>query len=386
MQLRDLPSVGIQEIVLPKTVKTLYTTIDKQLDESPKPSALMVFDLEKVEAIDELLISTNQVRDEFRKKFNFPLVLWITDELLAKLIKLAPDFKSWAAATIKFELAACDLISLLRLEVENYWINEFSDEKQIIPLSTNNTISTFLLYNCDVQCNCSSFQGLGKNKRQEIELALKDLKNRAQYLEPILKANIELILGRDDYYSEKIDAAIFHYQESLSLWKNEVREQCYLDKSKSSGVSIISSRFILERQGIILYNIALCYYLKSTQNSPPNFPELQQAKLKLQESKQLFEKVNSFSLVAQVIATLGQVIEKKKAWGELEVIAIEGLKIHQEYGNDLQVAQDYGFLAEVALQKSNWEQALKLSEKALNTLFYATDITLPTEKIDTYFY
>ncbi|NEO54743.1 MAG: hypothetical protein F6K54_17650 [Okeania sp. SIO3B5] len=385
-QLRELSSVEVQEIVLPKTVNTLYTTIDKQLDEFPKSSALMVFDLEKVEAIDELLISTNQVRDEFRKKFNFPLVLWITDDLLAKLIKLAPDFKSWAAATIKFELAACDLISLLRLEVENYWINEFTDEKQIIPLSTNNTVSTLYgpciqrPYNCIEHRNFSSFQGLGKNQRQEIELALKDLKDRAQYLEPILKANIELILGRDDYYSEKIDYAIFHYQESLNLWKNEVREQCYLDETKSSDVSIINNRLILEKQGIIIYNIALCYYLKSTQIAPPKLPELEQARLKLQESKKLFEKVNSFSLVAQVITTLGQVIEKKKAWGELEVIAIEGLKIHQEYGNDLQVAQDYGFLAEVALQKSNWEEALQLSEKALNALFYATDITLPTEK------
>ncbi|NEQ71958.1 MAG: hypothetical protein F6K23_02050 [Okeania sp. SIO2C9] len=385
-QLRESSSVEIQEIVLPKTVNTLYTTIDKQLDESPKSSALIVFDLEKVEAIDELLISTNQVRDEFRKKFTFPLVLWITDELLAKLIKLAPDFKSWAAATIKFELAASDLINLLRLEIENYWINESTDEKQIIPLSTNNAISTLYgrcmqrPYNCDIQCNCSYFQGLGKNKRQEIELALKDLKNRDQYLEPILKANIELIIGRDDYYNEKIDSAIFHYQESLNLWENEVREQCYLYQAKSSSLSIVSNRFILKKQGIILYNIALCYYLKSTQSSLLNFSELEQAKLKLKQSKQLFEKVNCFSLVAQVITTLGQVIEKKKAWEELEAIAIEGLKIHQEYGNDLQVAQDYGFLAEVALQKSNWEQGLKLSERALNTLFYATDITLPTEK------
>lgn len=142
-QLRDLSSVENQEIVLPKTVNTLYTTIDKQLEKFLAPSALMVFDLEKVEAIDELLISTNQVRDEFRKKFNFPLVLWITDQLLTKLIKLAHDFKSWAAATIKFELAACDLINLLKLEIENYWINESTDEQQIIPLSKNNTISTF---------------------------------------------------------------------------------------------------------------------------------------------------------------------------------------------------------------------------------------------------
>ncbi|MGD1804953.1 eIF2A-related protein [Dapis sp. BLCC M126] len=380
IQVRELSSTKIQEIVLPKTVKTLYTTIYQQLENFPEPPAIMIFDLEKVEAIDELLTSTNQVRDEFRKKFCFPLVLWITDELLAKLIRLAPDFKSWAAATIKFELANCDLIHLLRLEIEDYWIDNSAHQQQLIPLSENPIIPQLLLSSCVDQANCSYFKGLSKNKRQEIDLALKDLKNRDQDLEPILAANIELIIGRDNYYNEEIDSAIAHYQKSLNLWKYKVREQCYLHQPEYPKLPIISDRFILEQQGIVLYNIALCYYLKSILNPLDNCQELEQAKLKLQESKQLFEKVNSFVLVAEVITTLGQVAKQMKAWGELEAIALEGLTIHNEYGNELQIAQDYGFLAEVALKKLNWVQAQKLSERALNILFYAKNITLPTEK------
>ncbi len=381
MQVRKLSSIEIKEIVLPKTVKTLYTTIDQQLEKFAEPPALMIFDLEKVEAIDELLTSTNQVRDEFRKKFCFPLVLWITDELLAKLIRLAPDFKSWAAATIKFELATCDLIHLLRLEIEDYWIDKSANKQQeLIPLSVKNTIPKLLLSSCVNQPNCYYFKALSKSKRQEIELALKDIKNRDQNLEPILQANIELILGRDNYYNKEIDSALAHYQESLKLWQYEVREQCYLHQSEYPKLSMISQRLILEQQGIVLYNIGLCYYLKSTQNPLDNCQKIAQAKLKLQQSKQLFEKVNCFDLVAEVITTLGQVTKEMKAWGELEAIAIEGLKIHQKYGNECQVAKDYGFLAEIALQKLNWVQAQKLSEKALNTLFYAKDTTLPTEK------
>ncbi len=43
------------------------------------------------------------MRNEFRNKFHFPLVLWINDEILCKLVWLAPDLKDWAASTIRFD-------------------------------------------------------------------------------------------------------------------------------------------------------------------------------------------------------------------------------------------------------------------------------------------
>ena len=43
---------------------------------------------------------TNQMRDEFRRSFSFPLVLWVNDEIVQKLIKLAPDFYNWASTPI----------------------------------------------------------------------------------------------------------------------------------------------------------------------------------------------------------------------------------------------------------------------------------------------
>ncbi len=73
------------------------STIQKQLKDE-QPSAAMVFGLESVKDIDRLLISANQVREEFRKNFHFPLVLWVTDEILQKLIRLAPDLESWTTS------------------------------------------------------------------------------------------------------------------------------------------------------------------------------------------------------------------------------------------------------------------------------------------------
>ncbi|NEP43473.1 MAG: hypothetical protein F6K35_31310, partial [Okeania sp. SIO2H7] len=39
---------------------------------------------------------------QFREKLPFPLILWVTEEVQEKLMKLAPDFYSFAAVTIKF--------------------------------------------------------------------------------------------------------------------------------------------------------------------------------------------------------------------------------------------------------------------------------------------
>lgn len=99
------PSYGnIETLILSPCVETLYTTIELSLP-SQKPNALMVFGLESVVAIDRLLTSTNFVRDDFRKNFAFPVVLWVNDEIMQKLIRLAPDFKSWASSTIRLHAA-----------------------------------------------------------------------------------------------------------------------------------------------------------------------------------------------------------------------------------------------------------------------------------------
>lgn len=57
----------------------------------------MVKSLESVNTLDRLLIAANLLRNKFQN-FHFPLVLWVTDEIHKKLIRVAPDFQSWASA------------------------------------------------------------------------------------------------------------------------------------------------------------------------------------------------------------------------------------------------------------------------------------------------
>jgi hypothetical protein len=101
--LEEFSTANIQEICIPEEAQTLYTTIATQLDCS-EPEALVVSGLESVAAINQLIISTNLMRDEFPKHFQFPLILWVNDEILRKLVWLAPDLKDWAASTIRFDV------------------------------------------------------------------------------------------------------------------------------------------------------------------------------------------------------------------------------------------------------------------------------------------
>ncbi|MCC5640565.1 hypothetical protein LC593_32995 [Nostoc sp. CHAB 5844] len=113
---KELSSVAIQEIRLSPTDETLYTTITNTIGIS-HPEALMVHGLESVIAIHQLLISTNLMRDEFRKTFHFPVVLWVNDEVLSQLVWLAPDLKNWAATTIRFDISHSKLIENQALSV-----------------------------------------------------------------------------------------------------------------------------------------------------------------------------------------------------------------------------------------------------------------------------
>ncbi|MBC1219894.1 hypothetical protein GNF10_22075 [Nostoc sp. UCD121] len=107
--LTEFSSIDIHEILLSPATDTLYTAISSAIG-TTQPEALMVRGLESVVEINQLILSTNMMRNEFRKQFRFPLMLWVNDEILRKLVWLAPDFKDWAASTIRFDVPHNQLV------------------------------------------------------------------------------------------------------------------------------------------------------------------------------------------------------------------------------------------------------------------------------------
>jgi len=414
-RLREVSPVPIQDLVLPPSVKTLYTTLQAStFQEGYSPvgaaSALMVFGLETVVAIDELMASTNQVRDEFRKNFSCPVILWVTDDIVTKMIRLAPDFKSWAAATIKFEMGVDELINFLARRADT--IFKIGELNQALASSTVSTIASgetcgetpcekralereispgerFLTVNSGPQnrrlSDVHSYSPLspgntfdlaiGSLPRRELELALRDLQNRGEELEPALKASLQFVLGRDYYVSDQTETALIHYQESLVFWQQKTGnwELANLEHSEnpetfSSLSNPVPKILFLEREGIVLFHIALCHRLQAARNPVANRQHWEQAWISLEKSRNAFSLASRPELVAEVTAHLGEVLQRLKAWGELQALAENSLQLHFTYGTPSQLAQDYGFLAEVALQQSRWSQARQLAELALAIL------------------
>ncbi|MEH1840024.1 MAG: hypothetical protein V7L20_14950, partial [Nostoc sp.] len=311
-RLRQLTPVQICEITLPTSVKTLYTNIHEQLL-NQKPPALMIFGLESVKDIDTVLTSANQVREEFRKNFRFPILLWVNDSVLQKFIRLATDLENWATI-IEFENPTDELINYLQQKSDEIFAGNITPNPQMC---------------------------------RELETARQDLQSRGEVLEAALQASLEYLLGLNDYIHDQIDSALAHYQQSLELW----RQSNYL-----------------ERQGILLVNIASAYNRQSEKNQTENQRYWQESRNYFEQAIEIFEQAQLSHLVAKHITKLGEVLRHLQVWSELQSLVVKALPLHQNYGTPVQLAQNYGFLAEVALEQSRWDEAHQFAEQALQIL------------------
>ncbi|MBD1938185.1 PD40 domain-containing protein [Microcoleus sp. FACHB-68] len=348
-KLREQCPVQIQELFLPASVKMLYATIQTELAKE-QPEALMVFGLESVSAIDEVLTSTNLVRDEFPQSFRFPLVLWVNDEVLQKLIRLAPDFETYATA-FEFALTTEELIDFIRQNTERVFSAVLNaGAGQFLP---NSTI-------------------LSSPSSSELKSARTELQKRGVKLEPALEAGLQFILGRDDYANHQIEAALEHYQQSLNFWQEQVNNhhptlaQIPLSPHPTS-ISYHSPEFSLDRQwlGVVLFHIGLCYRRQADRHRAESRRYWQEARRHLGQCIEVFEHAGHQDLVAKFINQLGEVLRDLEAWEDLAVLAQKSLQLHQTGTHQVQLAQDYGFLAEVALHQSNWQQAQQYAQQAL---------------------
>ena len=384
-RLQELTGRQLSKIVLQQSIKSLFTTIFSA-QRSQQTAALIVLGLESVTAIEQVLISTNQIRDEFRKNLNVPLVLWVTEEVLQKLTRFAPDFKSWAATSIKFELTTNQLLALWNQTVDELFATILSsDWGKFIPNDVFNLAP-------------------GCRRRQEIETAMRDLQARQVNLEPAQCATWQFILGRDAFSYDQIDVAIELYEQSLGFWRQELRHWRDGDLGKrrqiirqsddastsrllshgdtqgntepystleqpptSSPVHLLSSS-CLERQGVVLYHIGLAYCRQAELKRAHSQSNWEQAKESFKASIEVLTAACRSDLVAQLTIQLGEVLQRLERWTDLQTLALQSLEQPEIRNTPVRLAQSYGFLASVAYSQSSWEDAKTLALTALNIL------------------
>ncbi|HEY9833612.1 MAG TPA: hypothetical protein V6D26_23875 [Stenomitos sp.] len=344
-QLREQCPIKIYELVLDESVKTLYTSIEKSL-KGEKLDALMVLGLESVNPIERVIVATNQVREEFRKNFPFPIVLWVNDEALQKFIRLAPDFDSWTT-TIEFAIATNELIDTL---------NQNADEAftQILNAGAGRFLDNAVLN-----------LAIDSHRRSEIQLALQDLRHRVQELEPALEANIQFLLAREAQANEQMEKARQHYEQSLAFWQQSQN---------------------LERYGCLLFYLGLWWRRYAVLNRSKYLQSCRIAKDYFQQCVDVFQQGNRPDLTARFINALGEVLTRLENWDELEIVAQTSLHLYQIDANSSQHLYSgyaYGLLAEVALNKAAWSEAKNYAELALQKNAEPGVAALGSESADT---
>ncbi|NES23398.1 MAG: tetratricopeptide repeat protein, partial [Symploca sp. SIO3E6] len=333
-QVENQCSIEIRQLTLSPSAKTLYTTIVTECGEQPT-DAVMVLGLESVMALDDLLGATNKVRDQFRS-LPFPVVLWVTDRVLRQLMRVAPDFKSWAGPPLQFKLPYEELVGLLAQQAEQI----FAEEPNFIV------------------------------EGDELEAIEQDLHSSGEELAPELKASLALMKGLIQYRDNQFDAALDYYQQSLAFFEPPPRAfqsqnydvgEKHLGDKLSIQPKLYNPNASPKPQGIVLLQLGLAYYRKGEQY-------WLESKNYLQQCLDKFAEAQRQDLVAKHINQLGKVLQGLEDWESLENLAQKALELHQNHGNPGRLAEDYGFLAEVALQSQRWQEAKQWAQQALAIL------------------
>lgn len=355
-QLLDACSVPIHSIAIPDTSQTLFSVLQAELRERGQEkaegreeiAALMVFGLESVQAIDQVLISANQVREEFRKQFQFPLVLWLNDRVLLKILRLAPDFKAWAAPPIQFEIVIADLVHSLEDHANRLFASvldagdqRFAPSWAIVP--TTNSL-----------------------RQAEFEFALHDIHNSGYPLDLELQANLDFLLGQDAHAQGELETARECYERSLAFWQAEAEHQQAVQRNFPS--SPIPHPSAVEKEACILIHLGLWWRSYAVLQRSAYTSACELARDFFCCSLKLFEEANRQDLVAKFIIPLAEVLQKLEQWDALERVAKNALVLHTLYGDAVRQARDHGFLAEAALARKDWTEAKQQSESALRLL------------------
>ncbi|MFP4120932.1 MAG: eIF2A-related protein [Coleofasciculus sp.] len=345
-QLQEQCSIHIKTIILQPSVTRLYSTIIEHISssnsavqspevfkksgispgtEKQSPNALVVFGLDSITHLDQLLTATNQIREEFRK-LPFPLILWVTDNLLRKLIRLVPDFESWATQ-VEFAIATQDLIDRIQqtadtifTEVLNAGAGRFLD----------NAVFTI---------------AVGSRRRSELESALNDLHRRGEPLTPDVEAKLHFLLGRDAQANNQMEKASQYYQQSLAFWQQSDYP---------------------EQQGCLLFYLGLWWRCYAVLHRADYWRSCYRAKDYFQRCVRVFQQGNRPDLAARFINPLGEVLIRLQEWQELEEVAKTAVHLHQTYLDSTHLYAGYAdaLLAEVALARGAWSDAKRYAEFA----------------------
>ncbi len=302
-----------------------------------RQTALMVFGIADVYNLPTLLRNLEIERVSLSSHCQLPIVLWLNEETLSYLVKLAPYFYASTVTAITL------LPSLTELNI--LW-RESSDQ----------LFGKILTAGLDhFHPNEQLGYGLPTKFRQELKAATKDLKSK-EAVPLALTATWHLILGRDDHAQGKLGEALVHYQKSLQIWEQ-------LQNQAVTGEMVAFTHNALQtRWAILKLHMGWCYQQQAVGAATHG----QLARDAFLSVVRVFEQQQRWDAVRQVLTLGGDTLRAMGNWLELENIANSVLAEKALQRQPLNIAQAHGFLAEVALHHSDFKRAADQAHYALS--------------------
>lgn len=303
------------------------------------PAVLSLSGLETANDPDRLLRSANPVREEFRKHFPCPLLLWVNDRLLNQLIRLVPDFESWGT-TYHFSLSPEQLRQQLRDQSDRLDQKLLQGEGPLGQWYPNATLSQ----DCD---------------REELRSALQALQQQHQHISPDLAARVQVLVGRNAYErpGRPLDTARRHFRKALDYWQDHPHHPDSPQKQALGHLHL----------GLVALREHDSRRLDSGRHPDSESP-LDSARQHLQTCVDLFNANQQQDVVAKILPILGETLYRLGQWDSLSQLAHRAIPLHKSNGDCLHLALDYGFLATIASHEKRSFRAQTWAERALQTL------------------
>ena len=340
--------------------ETLYGKLQNfwRDEETEHISALMCLKLEQIrtanlESLDNLFLDVNLFRDRLKHKLKCPLVLWLNDYELQQFWKTAPELANLAAPPIKFELSPAELTQEVYQQIDRLFA--IAKDPQI-PLFWQDT-------KIDADRESFSYNEL-ETARRELKIAhykdhQTDHQNDHQDISLELEAKLDFVLGRLMWRS--FDASVREvYEESQGEVHSvsQIYYQCSLAYWQKANVQIES--------GLVLFYLGNLWWHHSFTNGRQAQSSWVKAKKFFIEATTAFKKADRDDLIAKYGRAYSGVLEQLGQWRELKKWIESLLPLHQDM--PLELAQDYGYLAKIAVERREWLQVREYSESALSIL------------------
>ncbi|BBC25599.1 hypothetical protein [Pseudanabaena sp. ABRG5-3] len=327
IRLKEIHPQPINEIKLPRSHKDLYSYIMAQV-RSETPKVLSIMGLDELEDLHAALLDINLNREMFRNHCPYPIVWWISDSTHKRIIRTAPDFESWTT-TLEFPIDTDELLTSLHDGSEALFSHVLAPSE--IPFFKK----------------LGQIHQLGSIQCVELETALKEISDRGLNLEPRLQANLNFIRGLDTLPpNNSPEKALQYLQASFNYWQ-EIQD--------------------IERCGLLINQIGQVNYTIADAEKYRT-PNWELARSGFQSAVDFFEKINRADFVANIIIRLFVTAYRMSDWDAVEAFVQKALPLHQEFNEPYHLSLDYRYLAEVALQKQEWEVARNHGKMALSFL------------------